>query len=196
MLATVPMRCMSSAVGSATSASRCIRMPTWRWSRIACCAAAIDFGRPSVIGRTRPGNSTVLRTGTMISASAGTGASVPAPPFGASFASISASATARTRFAEGDHEAAVGDRPARDAVTAGRQPQPPKETTLGQFQPVDDRGAQSARIAALAPDHQVAVLDDRLDLFGIDAGQRDQHQNLAFGLENVDRWLPRGLPRL
>ena len=57
--------------GSSGLASRCIRMPTWRCSRTACWAAAIEPGRPTLIGRTMPGNSTVLRTGTMISASDG-----------------------------------------------------------------------------------------------------------------------------
>ncbi len=35
--------------------------------------AAIDFGRPTLNGNTMPGNSTRLRTGTMISASGGSG---------------------------------------------------------------------------------------------------------------------------
>jgi hypothetical protein len=48
-------------------------MPTCFWSRTACCAAAMDFGRPTVIGNTMPGNSAMLRTGTMINASAGSG---------------------------------------------------------------------------------------------------------------------------
>ncbi len=60
-------------------AFRCNRIPIGRCSRSACCAAAIDFGRPMVMGATTPGNSTVLRTGMMISASSGIGTgSVPA----------------------------------------------------------------------------------------------------------------------
>ena len=51
--------------GSSISASRCSTMPIGRCSRTACWAAAIDFGRPMVIGATMPGNSTVLRTGRM-----------------------------------------------------------------------------------------------------------------------------------
>src|ERR1043166_7238818 len=54
-LATVPNRCMSIGDGSATFASRCMRMPTGRCSRMACCAAAIDFGRPTVIDMHRFG---------------------------------------------------------------------------------------------------------------------------------------------
>ena len=59
------MRCMSAAVGSATSALRCIKMPIWRCSRTACCAAATEPGRPTVMGNTSSGNSTMLPTGTV-----------------------------------------------------------------------------------------------------------------------------------
>jgi hypothetical protein len=45
--------------------------PTGRCSRNACCAAAIDFGRAIVIGAMTDGNSTTLRTATMIRASDG-----------------------------------------------------------------------------------------------------------------------------
>src|SRR5438552_18222895 len=62
---------MSIAVGSATPSSRCMRTPIWRCSRTACWAAAIDFGRPIVIGITVFGNSTRFLTGRMMIASAG-----------------------------------------------------------------------------------------------------------------------------
>ena len=45
--------------------------PIGRSSRTACWAAAIEVGRPMAIGATIPGNSTMLRTGRMISASSG-----------------------------------------------------------------------------------------------------------------------------
>src|SRR5665647_3852159 len=71
MLATVQTRWSSSGPGSFASGVRCSRIPIGRWSRNACWAAAIDFGRPMVMGATTPGNSTVLRTGMMIRASFG-----------------------------------------------------------------------------------------------------------------------------
>jgi hypothetical protein len=48
--------------------------------RFACCAAASERGRPIVIGSTTPGKSTVLRTGTMMIASGGTGGNGGAVP--------------------------------------------------------------------------------------------------------------------
>ena len=35
-------------------------------------------------------------------------------------------------------------------------------------------------------------MDHRLDVLGIDAGQRDENQKLMLGLEHVDRRLPAG----
>jgi hypothetical protein len=64
-----PVEILRARIGD--PGSRCRRRPIGRWSRIAACAAAIDFGRPSGIGVTMPGNSTALRTGMMISASLG-----------------------------------------------------------------------------------------------------------------------------
>jgi hypothetical protein len=71
ILAMVQMRCRSSGPGSSTSAFRCSRIPIGRCSRSACWAAAIDFARAIVTGAITAGNSTMLRTGTMISASEG-----------------------------------------------------------------------------------------------------------------------------
>ena len=58
-------------MGSSFSAWRCSTIRIWRCSRTACCAAAMVAGRPSVIGKTISGNSTVLRTGTTMKASDG-----------------------------------------------------------------------------------------------------------------------------
>ena len=60
-------------------------MPIGRCSRKACWAAAIDFGRAIVMGATTPGNSTILRTGTMIRASAGIGTGQTGPGRGGIF---------------------------------------------------------------------------------------------------------------
>src|SRR3984957_2304041 len=161
------MRCMSSGVGSDTSASRCNKMPTWRWSRTACWAAAIDFCRPSVIGSTRPGNSTVLRTGTMMSASGGRGGSVVAPDAAWFDDNISASATMRSRFLQGDHQTSIDHRMTYAAVAAGRQAQPAIEAALRQFETMNDGSAERRRISAGSRNHQIAVFDDGFDAFGI-----------------------------
>src|SRR5215831_17718632 len=181
---------MSSGAGSDTSASRCNKMPTWRWSRTACCAAAIDFGRPSVIGSTRPGNKTVLRTGTMMSASGGKGGNVVAPDPAWFDDNISASATMRPRFLQGNHQTSIDDRAAYAAITAGRQSQPPVEAALRQFEAMNDGGAERGRIGARSGNHQFAVFNDGFDAFRIDARQRDQRQDFKFGFENIDRRLP------
>ena len=49
---------------------------------------------------------------------------------------------------------------------------------------------------ARAGNDQIALLDHGLGAVGVDAGQRDQRQNLMFGLQNVDRRLPGRQPRL
>ncbi len=49
---------------------------------------------------------------------------------------------------------------------------------------------------ARAGNDQIALLDHGLGAVGIDAGQRDQRQNLVFGLQNIDRRLPGRLPLL
>ena len=56
-----------------TSGLLCSRMPSGRCRRTASCTAARERSRPTVSGNTMPGNSTTLRTGTMISASSGSG---------------------------------------------------------------------------------------------------------------------------
>src|SRR5438067_3653592 len=52
-------------------------MPSGRCSRAAYCAAARERSRPMARGTTSPGNRTRLRTGTMATASSGSGRTVP-----------------------------------------------------------------------------------------------------------------------
>src|SRR6516165_3084108 len=184
------MRCMSIAVGSSTSAARCNRMPTWRWSRTACCAAAIDFGRPSVIGNTRPGNSTVLRTGTMISASGGNGGSEAPPTDALSFALMCCSATIGARFLQRHDQTTGGSRAAYAGITAGRQAQAPVKASLRKFEPMDRCGAQLLRHNARAGDDEIAVLNQSLRVIRVDAWECDQHQDFRFGFQNIDWRLP------
>ena len=82
------------------------------------------------------------------------------------------------------------------AVAAGRQPQPPVKATLRQLKPMNDGSAQGSRIDSRPGDHQFAVFDGGFHLFGVNAGQRDQRQNLKLRLQNIDRRFPGRLPGL
>src|ERR1044072_73352 len=180
MLATVPKRCRSIAAGSAISASRCIRTPIWRCSRTACWAAAIERGRPTVIGATMPGNNTIRRTGTMIIASGGSGG----------VGRGCSSAIGGLRFAQCDDQAAVGGGARAAAIAAGGEPDAPLKPTLRQLDAMDDSRAQLRRQHAGARDHQVRAIDDGLDLVDAPPRQGEEQQRLALGLENIDRRLP------
>src|SRR6202020_1399138 len=117
--------------------------------------AANDFGRPKVIGSTRPGNSTVLRTGTMINASAGNGGKAPPPV--PSFANTSTSATSSPHFLQCNHQAPGSGGAAPRAVAAGRQPEPPVEPPLRQFEPMDDGRGEFRRQDAGSRGPEIAV---------------------------------------
>src|SRR5580704_6082115 len=141
------MRCRSIAAGSATFASRCNRMPTCRCSRMARWAAAIERGRPIVIGSTMPGNRTVLRTGTITSASGGKGGdgAVVLPLLSSAAPKKFASTTQRLRLLQDDQEAAVGRGSPDRTVAPGRQPHAALEPSLRELEPMDDRGLQLGR---------------------------------------------------
>src|ERR1044072_1350755 len=72
MFATVPVAYRSLPVGACRSGSCCNRKPIFRLLRTASCAAASERSRLIATGTTVPGNSTRLRTGTMISMSSDT----------------------------------------------------------------------------------------------------------------------------
>src|SRR5579871_1858706 len=185
MLAMVPTRCMSIPAGSATLSSRCISTPIWRCSRTACCAAAIDFGRPTVTGATVFGNSTRLRTGTMMTASAGMAGKAVF-----TVALVSTSATGASQLLECDDEAAVDVAALHVAVSPGRQPQAALEAALRQFEAMDFRAAELRRHAALADHDELAILDHGNDVLWIDARQRQDRNDLGFGLDQVGWRLP------
>src|SRR5262245_18995534 len=132
MLATVPTRCISIAVGSSVPLARCIRMPTSRCSRTACWAAAIDFGRPIVIGASVFGSSTRLRTGTMMIASSGIGGRV-----GVGGVLVTVAATRGSHLCEGDDEAAMDIAALDIAILPGRQSQPTLKPALRQLEAMD-----------------------------------------------------------
>src|SRR6478736_7268332 len=99
-------------------------IPICRWSRSACWAAATDFGRMTATGITTPGNSTKLRTGTMMVASGGRAGS----------SGVRLSATAGLRLLERHGEAAVDHLDIDLIIAAGRQPDAPLEATLRQLE--------------------------------------------------------------
>ena len=61
---------------------------------------------------------------------------------------------------------------------------------------MDRRGPQFHREHAVAGNDQIAIFNDSLGVFGVDARQCHQHQDLAFSFQNIDRRLPGRLPRL
>ena len=75
-------------------------------------------------------------------------------------------------------------------VAAAGQPHAPLEAALRQLQAMDDGGAQLARQHARPGNHQIGLLDRRLDLLGVDPRQRNEHEHLAWRLQDVDRRLP------
>src|SRR5207248_9042945 len=81
---------------------------------------------------------------------------------------------------------------AADGVAAKGKRDAPLEAALRQLEPVDAGVAKLRRKRALAGDDEHAVLDHRLDIVRIDAGKRDQDQELVLGFEHVDRRLPAG----
>src|SRR4029077_12945710 len=96
----------------------------------------------------------------MMSASGGKGGSVAAPDAAWFEDNISASATIRPRFLQGNHQTSIDHRAAHAAVMASRQTQPPVEAALRQLQAMNDGGAQRGRIGARPTDHQFAVVND------------------------------------
>src|SRR5208337_49785 len=191
MLATVPIRCMSTGIGSAASALRCMTMPTGFCSLTALCAARIARGRASATGNTIPGNSTMPRTGTMMSASGGSGG-VGAPlAFCSEAVGSAASAIGGSRFFQRDRQAAMGSRPVNGAVAARWKLDPAFEAPLWKLETVNGGGLELRRIGPGPRNDQFALIDERFDLVEVDAGQGDEHEHRALGLEDVHRRLPR-----
>src|SRR6185437_4090316 len=135
---------------------------------MACCAAATDCGRPTVIGSMIPGKSTAFRTPTMMSASGGRGAMSTAV---LGWRGALSSATARLRFSQGDHQATGHHRATHIAVLAGRERQPPLEAALRHFEPVDSGAAELQRQDPRASNHEIAVLDHHLGALRLDSRQ-------------------------
>src|SRR5713101_352836 len=145
-----------------------------------------------VIGNTRPGNNTTLRTGTMIRASGGNGGMDVAARFALSSAVPKnwASVTQRSRFLQRDKEASVGYGVAHRAVAPGWKPHAALEPTLRELETMNDGSAQLARKDARPRHHEIIAIEDCFDPVGVDSRQGDQHKHLAFGFQHIDRRLP------
>src|SRR5690606_32493822 len=119
------------------------RIPTGRLLRAASCAAATDLARPTVIGNTVPGNSTMFRTGRMMRASAGRSMSGGGADCCWSFIFETSD-----ELAQNDDEAAVHELASCDLVAAGRERQAPLEAAGGDLHPpyggAPDRGRKSS----------------------------------------------------
>src|SRR4029079_8436862 len=103
----------------------------------------MERGLPTVIGSTVPGKSTMLRTGTMTSASAGTGAWIEGPRLALSGVASSncASATARSCLLQCDQKTPMTGGTTHRTVTAARQAHAPLATALPKAEPGEERGA-------------------------------------------------------
>src|SRR4051794_29550646 len=77
------------------------------------------------------------------------------------------------------------------AVAARWQLHATLETPLRQFQTMDRGMVQLGRQDPLAGNSEPAILDHRLDLAGIDAGQSHQDQHLTLSFQDIHRRLPR-----
>src|SRR5215831_6836918 len=116
-----------------------------------------------VIGSTMPGNSTVLRTGTTMSASGGNGGTFTAAPEGpvspASSARMvslfSLSATGDSSLGQSNKQTAVDGAPVDRAVPTRGEAKTALKPALRQFEPMNDGGTQLRRENARARDHQI-----------------------------------------
>src|SRR5215471_16859144 len=184
MVATVPTSDRSSARGLSASALRWNTTPIERRSLAAACAAAIEPSRPSAIGRIMPGKSTILRIGTMISASSGIaacgcagGAASPAGSRGLG-SRLSRSRAMSGEPAQCDRQAAALQPTIGELILPGRKRDAPLEASVGDLQPVNDRAPLLQREGALAADHHRSRLE------------RDLERQPVPGLVQVDRRLP------
>ena len=155
-----------------------------------------------VTGITMPGNSTKLRTGTMIIASGGSGGKVcwsralSGPlPAGSALCSneriTSFSTTVRPRFLKGNQKTSIRDGP--DGPTHNGRPAGVRAARSGPAAiPADGSRRCAARAGStrLPATTRSAAVDGGLDPVWVDAGQRHEHQHVALGLQHVDRRLP------
>src|ERR1051325_10203603 len=147
--------------------------------------AATERLRPMVIGRTMPGKRTRLRTGRMMSASAGNGGIFDF----VSFVIVSVQTPQMNGEATMRHLAALQfEQPARQFELA-------LEAAVRNLEAPNRRAAHFFRPRPTAPDTKLAALDHYIDVIRGDAGQRDQECQAILGLEEIDRRLPKWAAR-
>ena len=177
------------------------RMPTWRCSRTACCAAAIERGRPTVTGSTMPGKQHDVahrhddRWRRPAAAACGRGCRAALCASARPVISVSATATPPL-CCRRDQQAAVrrtcgGRRCSGRRAARTRRSKRPCGSSRRWMTAVRS-SAGSTRVPATT---RSPPSIDRLDLLGLDARQRDEDQHLALGLQHIDRRLPGRQPR-
>src|SRR6516162_4724872 len=103
----------------------------------------------------------------MISASGGKPGSVaPATDDALSFALICCSATVRSRFLQGDHEATGRCRAANAGIASRRQAQAPVEAPRRKLEPLNRRATQLIGPGRGAGNDEIAFFDPRLAAVG------------------------------
>ena len=79
---------------------------------------------------------------------------------------------------------------AADRVASRRQPDAALEPALREFEPMDTGVAQLRRERPIAADHEHAIIDQCLDLIGINPRQRNEDEQFPVGFQDVDRRFP------
>src|SRR5213078_3802551 len=162
--------------------------------------------RPTVNGITMPGKSTTLRTGTMISASSGSGRDVASRPgcpviaepstrvpasavTGSALGRVSSFMVSLADLAQPQYQAAVQKLARTRLESRFRQRDAPFEVAVGNLELPHRAARAGKRQRALRPHHQRAGLPRHLDPLGRDARQSDDDDDFVLVLENVHRRL-------
>src|SRR4029453_15737654 len=177
MLATVPTLWRSRPVGDCRSGSCCNTKPTLRSARTASCAAASERSRLIATGTTVPGNSTRLRTGTMMSMSSemvfsGVGGVL----FLRSESFIAAPLV--LSLDEAQHQASVRVTSLRQLVVPRRQRKAPLEAPIRNLQLMQSRRLPPHGQGTDGCHPDQAVLGPNLDVLRRHARQCHRHLNL------------------
>src|SRR5690554_3271589 len=159
-------------------------MPIGRWLRAASCAAAMDCWRPMVSGSTMPGNSTVLRTGRMISTSSGRRDGA-----GDLFSAL-AIARCLSHSPQVDRNTAVRELLALELVRARREHDLALEPALRYLQAPDGGVAELRGPRPHPGDAKRVGVDLHPHFLGRHTGQRHHEHHAVGGLEEVHRRLP------
>src|SRR6185503_6417181 len=195
MEATVPTRCRSSKPGSSVSAFFCSRKPTLASVRTASWAPATVFSRLIATGMTTLGNSTMLRTGRMISMSGGSvgagGVSAGAAVAGVGFSFVLMCApSANSAPCQQQPETTVreilhGHRPG-----TGWQGEPPLEEPVRDLEPADRCAVAAMWEPPLRLDEQLLAGEFDLQPLGCHTRQCHFDQQFSFAFVDIDRRFP------